>query len=330
MGSIGVSVVSGLEDMKMWTLTHQPVIWRSIVHNCRRYTLNASDLLLFAQAVESGGFAAASRRLNLPKSTLSKRLAALEAALGARLVQRTSRSFVLTEMGREIYQHARAILIEVESAEAAVQRRLAEPSGIVRLTAPIPTVQFQLADQLPRLAEAYPKLRLVLHASDRFVDLVQEGFDIAIRSHFAPLPDSGLVQRRLRVQPILLVASPRYLAQHGAPAQPEDLARHDGLLASEAAVTWRLLGDDGRGITVAPRLRMAADESTVLLGAALSALGIAPLPDQMCRKALESGALVRVLPGWRAGDVTTTILTPHRRGQLPAVRAVVDFLANEP
>jgi DNA-binding transcriptional LysR family regulator len=292
--------------------------------------INPSDLLLFAQAVESGGFAPAARRLKLPKSTLSKRLAALESALGARLVHRTSRSFVLTDMGREIHQHARAVLIEVESAEAAVQRRLVEPSGIVRLTAPIPTVQSQLAEQVPRLAKAYPKLRLILHASDRFVDLVQEGFDIAIRSHFAPLPDSDLVQRRLRVQPILLVAAPRYLAEHGEPTLPEDLASHDGLVASEAASTWRLRNDDGREIAVAPRCRMAADESTLLLQAALSALGIAPLPDRMCRDHLQRGALVRVLPGWRAGEVTTTILTPHRRGQLPAVRAVIDFLVNEP
>jgi DNA-binding transcriptional LysR family regulator len=289
--------------------------------------INPSDLLLFAQAVESGGFAPAARRLKLPKSTLSKRLAALETALGARLVQRTSRSFVLTDMGREIYQHARAVLIEVESAEAAVQRRLAEPSGTVRLTASIPTAQLQLAEQLPRLAVIYPKLRLVLHASDRFVDLVQEGFDIAVRSHFAPLPDSELVQRRLRVQSIVLVAAPHYLAAHGQPARPEDLAGHDGLLASQAASAWQLRSEDGREHTATPRFRMAADESMVLLNAALAGLGIAPLPDWMCDRHLDSGALVRVLAGWRAGEVTTTILTPHRRGQLPAVRAVVDFLA---
>lgn len=288
--------------------------------------INPGDLLLFAQAVESGGFAPAARRLNLPKSTLSKRLAALEAALGARLVQRTSRSFVLTELGREVYQHARAVLIEVESAETAVRRRLAELSGIVRITASIPTMQFQFARQLPRLAETHPKLRLVLHVSDRFVDLVHEGFDIAVRSHRSPLPDSDLVQRRLRVQPIVLVAAPAYLATRGAPDQPEDLADHDGLLANEIASSWRLHGDDGREIAVTPRFRMAADESMMLLGAALASLGIAPLPEQMCRDHLESGALVRVLPAWRAGEVTTTILTPHRRSQLPAVRAVVDFL----
>lgn len=291
--------------------------------------INPSDLMLFAQAVENGGFAAAARRLKLPKSTLSKRLAALEAALGVRLVQRTSRRFVLTDMGRELYQHARAVLIEVETAQTTVQRRLAEPSGIVRVTAAIPTVQFQLAEHLPKLAIKYPKLQLVLHASDRFVDLVQEGFDIAVRSHFAPLPDSGLVQRRLRVQPILLMAAPSYLAEHGAPGTPQDLAAHQGLLANDTAQRWRMRHDDGPEVIVAPRFRMAADESTVLLQAAIAGLGIAPLPDAMCRDALASGALVRVLAGWRAGTVTTTILTPQRRGQLPAVRAVVDYLANE-
>ncbi|MGD9885088.1 MAG: LysR substrate-binding domain-containing protein [Reyranella sp.] len=288
--------------------------------------VSPSDLLLFAQAVESGGFAPAARRLNLPKSTLSKRLAALEAALGARLVQRTSRSFVLTELGREIYQHARAVQIEVESAEMAVQRRLAEPSGTVRMTASIPTMQFEFVRRLPRFAELHPKIRLVLHASDRFVDLVQEGFDVAVRSHFSPLPDSGLVQRRLRVQPIVLVAAPSYLAARGAPRCPDDLASHDGLLANEIATTWRLRNESGDEAVVAPRLRMAADESTMLLGAALAGLGIAPVPEHICRDQLESGALARVLPAWRAGDVTTTILTPHRRGQLPAVRAVIGFL----
>lgn len=287
--------------------------------------IEAGDLLLFAHAVDSGGFAAAARRLNVPKSTLSKRLAALEAQLGARLVQRSSRSFVLTDVGREVYEHARAALIEVESAEAAVRRRLAEPSGTVRLTASIPTVQ-ALAPHLPRLAEAYPKLHLVVHASDRFVDLIQEGFDIAVRSHFAPLPDSELVQRRVRTQPILLVAAPRYLAERGTPARPADLAGHDGLLTGPNATTWRLRAG-GAETAATPRCRLVADESAVLLAAAAAGLGVVPLPERICGEHLARGELVRVLPDWTAGEVATTILTPARRGQLPAVRAVVEFLA---
>ena len=291
--------------------------------------LNLNDLRYFVQAVESGSFTGAARHLGVPKSTVSKRVAELEAGLGARLIHRTSRSFTLTDVGRDFYDHARAALIEAESAEAVVRRRLAEPSGTVRITASVPTAQFDLADHLPALALAYPKLRLVVHVTDRFVDLVQEGFDIAVRSHFAPLPDSALVQRRLAREPIVLVAAPDYLRQRGMPQWPQDLAAHDGLLTAPAATTWRLRqNDEDEAVAVTPRARFVADESVVLLKAASAGLGIACLPQAMCRDAFARADLAPVLPGWSAGSVTTTLLMPHRRGQLPAVRAVVDFLCN--
>ena len=288
--------------------------------------LNLNDLRLFVQAIDSGGFTAAARRAGMPKSTVSKRIAELEADLGARLIQRTSRSFALTETGRAFYDHARAAVIEAETAEDVVRSRLAEPSGTVRMTAAVPTAQFVLAEHLPDLAEAFPRLRLELHATDRFVDLVQEGFDIAVRSHFAPLPDSSLVQRRLAVEPVILVAAPGYLAARGTPATPGDIAGHDGLLTGPAATAWRLNGP-GVEVVVTPQPRMVADESIVLLRAAAAGLGIACLPERMCRADAAAGALVGVLPGWTAGTVTTTLLMPHRRGLLPSVRAVVEFLA---
>jgi DNA-binding transcriptional LysR family regulator len=289
--------------------------------------LNLNDFRFFVQAVEQGSFTGAARRLGVPKSTVSKRVAALEVGLGARLIHRTSRSFTLTEVGRDFYEHARAALIEVESAEAVVCRRQAEPSGTVRLTASVPTAQLYLAGHLPALAEAYPKLHLVVQVTDRFVDLVQEGFDIALRSHFAPLPDSQLVQRLLAREDIVLIAAPAYLKARGIPQWPQDLAVHDGLLTGPAATTWRLgEGEADEAVEVTPRPRMVADESVVLSKAAVAGLGITCLPEAMCRDDLARGALVRVLPGWTAGSVTTTLLMPHRRGQLPAVRAVVEFL----
>ncbi|MGK9165255.1 LysR family transcriptional regulator [Inquilinus limosus] len=291
--------------------------------------LNLNDLTLFVRAVDSGGFAAAGRRLGLPKSTISKRVAELEAGLGARLIHRTSRSFVLTELGRDFYDHARAAMIEAEAAEGVVRRRLAEPSGTVRITASVPTAQFQLAERLPELARAYPKIRLQLHVTDRFVDLVQEGFDIAVRSHFTPLPDSELVQRRMKVERITLVAAPDTLARRGTPQEPEDLKEHDGLLTGPTATVWRLRHRDGREAQVAPVPSFVADESVVLLKAAAAGLGIACLPEAITAAARAEGRLVPVLPEWEAGTVSTTILTPHRRGQLPAVRAVIDFLARE-
>lgn len=288
---------------------------------------NLNDFILFAQAVEQGGFAAAARRLGIPKSTVSKRVAELEARLQARLLNRTSRSFVLTEAGREVFEHARAAMIEVEAAESAVLRRQAEPSGIVRITASVPSAQFHLAAQLPRLAVALPKLQLQLHVTDRFVDLMQEGFDIALRSHFAPLPDSDLMARPIHREPISLFAAPAYLAIRGIPAGPDDLADHDGLLTQPRASSWKLTDADGRSAEAVPRPRFLADESVALLEAAKAGLGITALPRSIAAAAVTGGLLVPVLPEWQAGEVTTTVLTTHRRGQLPAVRAVVDFLS---
>ncbi|WP_242525262.1 LysR substrate-binding domain-containing protein [Lysobacter changpingensis] len=290
--------------------------------------LNLNDLVFFVSAVEHGGFAAASRRLALPKSTISKRVAVLEEQLSARLIHRTSRSFTLTELGRDFYEHARGALIEAEAAEAIVRDRQAEPSGTVRISASVPVAQLQLAACLPRLARLHPKLRLQLDVSDRFVDLPQEGVDIAIRSHFAPLPDSGLVQRRLSEEAVVLVASPAYVSSRSPMRSPDDLAQHDGVLSGALLTTWTLFDRSGRRALVAPQAVMVANESTVLIAAAEAGLGIACLPERMCRASIASGALVRVLPDWNAGTVTTTLVMPHRRGLLPGVRATVEFLVD--
>ncbi|HYG43747.1 MAG TPA: LysR substrate-binding domain-containing protein [Bordetella sp.] len=290
--------------------------------------LNLNDLHFFVAAVDQGGFAAAGRRLSVPKSTVSKRVAELERALGARLVYRTSRSFTLTDAGQAFYEHARAALIETEAAVDIVRRRAAEPSGRVRLTCSVPVAQQYLAPHLPALAAAYPRLHVLLDVTDRYVDLVQEGYDIAVRSHFAPLPDSDLVQRPLAREPVILVAAPAYLSVRPAPAAPEDLSDHHGLLSGPAANTWHLARPDQphERVAVAPLARATANESSVLLSLAAAGLGIACLPASMCGQGLADGKLVRVLDGWAGGCVSTTLVMPHRRGQLPGVRAVVDFL----
>ncbi|MCG5261738.1 LysR family transcriptional regulator [Cupriavidus gilardii] len=287
--------------------------------------LNLNDLSLFVAAVEHGGFAAASRQLGIPKSTLSKRVAELEQRLEARLIHRSSRSFTLTDVGRAFHEHARAALIEAEAAHDVVRQRAAEPSGTVRLTTSVPVAQQTLAPRLPELAIAYPRLHIQLDVSDRFVDVAQEGYDLAIRSHFTPLPDSELVQRLLSTEPIVLVAAPRYLDAAGPLQTPEALAGHDALLTGPMATSWRL-DRDGETVAVSPRRRMTANESTALLSAAVAGLGVACLPLSVCRAALQRGEVVRVLPDWTAGRVMTSIVMPHRRGQLPAVRAVVEFL----
>jgi DNA-binding transcriptional LysR family regulator len=291
--------------------------------------LDLNDLVVFVQVVDHGGFAAASRALGIPKSTLSQRLSALETAVGARLIQRTSRSFVVTEIGRDLYRHAAAMLIEAEAAEHVVKGRLAEPSGTVRITASMPIAQFRLAPLLPRLAASYPKIRIMLHVTDRFVDIVQEGFDIAIRNHFAPLPNTDLVQRRVYFDPTWLVASMDYIQDKGMPARAEEVSRFDGLMASASETVWRLHDGEGAVAEVTPSPRYVANETVSLLEAAKAGLGVACLAASFCAPLVASGALVRLLPDWTAGGVTTTLLMPHRRGQLPSVRVVIDQLIAE-
>ena len=290
--------------------------------------INLNDLVFFVAAVEHGGFAPASRRLGLPKSTLSKRVAELEDALQARLIHRSSRSFTLTDVGRDFYDHARASIIEAEAAQDAVRQRVAEPSGTVRITASVPVAQEQLAPHLPRLAQRFPRLRVQLDVTDRFVDVVQEGYDIAVRSHFAALPDSDLVQRQVRRESIVLVASPGYLDAASVPAVPDALEHHAGLLSGPGVNRWTLVreGAEADVVQVATPARLTANESQVLRAAAIAGLGIACLPESLCRQDLAEGRLRRVLPEWHAGRVTTTLVMPHRRGQLPGVRATVDFL----
>lgn len=289
--------------------------------------LNLQDLQLFVHVVDAGSFTAAARLLGAPKSTLSKRVAALEAQLGVQLLRRTPRQLQPTDTGAEVLTHARGVLAHAEAAEAAARQALAEPSGTVRLTAAVPVAQQLLAPHLPALAQALPRVRLELHVSDRFVDVLQEGFDIAVRSHAAPLADSALIQRRLTVEPFWLVASPGWIAAHGLPADPATLVDCDGLPSTRPPQPWQLTHTDGRSAEAMPRVRFVADEGVVLLRAAEAGLGIARLTADTCAPALAAGRLQRVLPGWTAGHITTTLLMPPTRSRLPAVRAVVDALS---
>lgn len=289
---------------------------------------NLNDLQLFVHIVDHGGFTAASRALKLPKQTLSKRLAELERRAGVRLIQRTSRSFLVTELGRELYRHAAAMVIEAEAAENVILGRLSEPSGTVRITAAVPTVQVRLASLLPEIARTYPRIRCVLDASDRFVDVVRDGYDIALRSHVAPLPDSDLVQRRIGTEEIWLVASREYCAGRTL-AKPEDIRHFDGIFASERETTLVLRDDGGDEHRVELTPRYIANEASAIRGAVDAGLGIGALPSAMCARDIRDGTLVRVCSGYTAGEITMTLLMPHRRGLLPSVRVVADVITKQ-
>jgi DNA-binding transcriptional LysR family regulator len=295
--------------------------------------LDLNDFFYFVQVVDRGGFTAAGRTLRIPKSTLSHRIQQLESNLGVRLLNRTSRRFAVTDAGEEFYRHAVVMLGEAELAESAIRHRLNEPTGIVRCTAAVATMQFAMRDTMADFLLRYPKVNIVAHATDQNVDIVGENYDVAIRAHSDPLPDSTLVQRTLTPAPWFLFAGSAYLDANKAPQTPRDLQNHPSLFMMRTGVApvWRLRHTSkAKGefvMRLAPRL--LSDDMIALKQAAIAGLGIVALPGYVCREDVRSGALRRVLPSWLAGDSTLTVLIPYRQGLLPSVRAFVDHLAAE-
>ncbi|MDQ0249631.1 DNA-binding transcriptional LysR family regulator [Sphingomonas kyeonggiensis] len=295
--------------------------------------LDLNDFYYFVQVVDRGGFTAAGRTLRVPKSTLSHRIQQLERDLGVRLLNRTSRRFGMTDAGGDFYHHAVAMLREAEQAEMTIRGRLTEPTGTVRCTAGSATMQFALSDIIADFLVQYPKVNVVAHAADRTVDIVGENFDLAVRAHSDPLPDSNLVQRTLAPAPWYLFAGADYLKARGAPRTPQDLQEHPSLFMMRTGVQplWRLRhARQQRDEIVMPLTpRLLGDDMVGLQRAAIKGLGVVALPGYICRDAVRSGALERVLPDWIAGDSTLTALIPYRQGLLPSVRAFLDHLTAE-
>jgi DNA-binding transcriptional LysR family regulator len=295
--------------------------------------LDLNDFFYFVQVIDRGGFTAAGRTLRIPKSTLSHRIQQLESNLGVRLLNRTSRRFAITDAGEEFYRHAVVMLGEAELAESAMRHRLNEPTGTVRCTAAVATMQFAMRDMMPDFLVRYPKVNIFAHATDQNVDIVGENYDVAIRAHSDPLPDSTLVQRTLTPAPWFLFAGSAYLDASKAPQTPRDLQSHPSLFMMRTGVApvWRLRHTSKAKGEVVMRLmpRLLSDDMIALKQAAIAGLGVVALPGYVCREDVRSGALRRVLPAWHAGDSTITALIPYRQGLLPSVRVFIDHLAAE-
>ena len=286
-----------------------------------------NDLQFFAAVVLNRGFSAAARVLGVPKSRVSRRVALLEDRLGVRLLDRTTRGLGLTQVGQQVFEHARAAVIEAEAAEEAALRMQAEPRGLVRLSCPL-GLQDVIAGPLPGFLAAHPQLRVQCIATNRRVDLVHEGVDIAIRVRERLDTDADLQVKRIGVSRRILVASPNLLAKGGAPVSPADLANFPILHQEEqSGGTWRLTSEDGDIGSVVVEPRLATGSFDVLIAAACQGAGIALLPARSCQEALFSGALVRVLPQWSGTDGILHLVFASRRGMLPGVRAVIDFAA---
>ena len=287
-----------------------------------------NDLYYFAAVVEHGGFAATERALGIPKSRLSRRISALETELGVRLLQRSTRRFAVTDVGNSVYRHAQSMLMEAQAAREVVDRLSAEPRGVVRVSIPVSLAQQEMAALLPDFLARYPDVRVQLHVSNRRVDLINEGFDLAIRVRNKLDDDGSLVMRSFgRIQE-RLVASPGYLRRAGRPQVPEDLAGHVTLsmIEDDARQRWDLEHDgETRRIELKPRV--AGFDFPMLMALARQGVGITLVPETLCAHAVRAGELELVLPQWRLPQGIAHAVFASRRGMLPAVRVFIDYLA---
>jgi len=294
-------------------------------------SLEADDLLLFARVMEAGSFSRAAERLRLPKSTVSRRMAALEDRLGEKLLQRSTRRLALTDFGQGVLEHARVVASEVDGALALALHRQQRPRGRLKVSMPGDFAQQALPDMLSRFVRDNPEVQLELDLSPRRVDLIAEGFDLALRMGQLP-EDSQLAARRLALIATGLYASPGYLAQHGEPQLPEALGSMHGLMILSRhgdAVPWKLRRSEGtdwvhwEGL---PQFKTLVNAPDMLLRMACADVGITAVGAHFAQPFVDRGELVRVLPGWELPPVPCWAVFPERRLMPLRTRAFLDAM----
>lgn len=288
-----------------------------------------NDLYYFSKVVEHRGFAPAGRALNIAKSRLSRRVRQLEDELGVSLLARSSRAFVITEVGEQFYQHCRAMLIEAEAAIETVASMQSEPCGTIKLSCPIGLLNFHVGDMLADFMLAYPKVTIELDATNRRVDVLGEGYDMAIRVRPFPLDDSDLVLKVLSQREQCIVAAPSLQARFGQAVSPLDLVKYPALardMPNEDHV-WQLEDEHNNHTKITFKPRYLTTDMLALKQAALKGVGIVQLPSLMLEDDLAQGSLISVLPSWRPRTEVIHTVFPFRRGMLPSVRALIDFLS---
>ncbi|MGK4007976.1 LysR family transcriptional regulator [Sorangium sp. So ce1036] len=291
---------------------------------------NLNEILVFMAVVEEGSFIAGGQAMGLTRSAAGKAVNRLEDRLGVRLLNRTTRALSLTDEGRVFYDRGLQILAAVDEAEASVAGRSGTPRGLLRLTVPDAFGRLVVLPLLRKYLEAWPDIQVEVSFTDRQADIVEEGFDLAVRIGEAP-PDTRLVSRVVARYKAVLCAAPSYLAGRGEPLNIDDFADHDCLIFSSRnrRQSWRFLGDDGAWVKAQGRSRLRLDSGEAIRDAAVAGLGIAFLPDFLVAEDLAAGRLQQVLPDLEAGDVKIVAIYPTRRLLEPRVRRFIDLMVEE-
>jgi DNA-binding transcriptional LysR family regulator len=288
---------------------------------------NLTDIAIFVKVVELSSFTAAADALEMSQPVVSKAVTRLEEKLGARLLNRTTRRLSLTEAGAELYRRSGSALREIENAELEIARFQTEPRGTLRVSAPMSFSILQLGPAIHTFMDRYPGVTVELHMDDRRVDLVEEGFDVAIR--IANLRDSNLVARKIAPTRQVICASPSYLAKRGTPERPEDLLEHNCILYSLQSTPreWRLVDNEGQEHVVPVNGNLHSNNGLVSRAAAVAGAGIIMLPTFYLGDQLRSGELKPVLCKFKPQEIAVYAVYPERRNLMPKVRAFIDFVA---
>nr|WP_218950261.1 LysR substrate-binding domain-containing protein [Acinetobacter sp. YH16044] len=289
------------------------------------------DFYCFAQVVEHGGFSAAERATDIPKSKLSRRVYNLEERLGVRLIQRSSRHFAVTDIGMNIYRHAQVMMNAAQAAHDLVDHLSTQPRGLIKVSLPVSIAQNEMTKILPEFLKQYPEIKVQMMVTNRRVDIINEGFDLALRVRSNLDDDPNLVIRKFETIEQHLFASQAYLNKFGELKHPEDLSQHQILSMADEHLDQHIIVTDAqhhqKKIKVNPTV-MGSDLS-MLAALACQDCGVALLPDSIVSDHVKSGALVRVLPEWKAAHGIFHAVYPSRRGLLPAVRVFIDYLVEK-
>lgn len=289
------------------------------------------DFYCFAMVVEHGGFSAAERATDIPKSKLSRRVHNLEERLGVRLIQRSSRHFAVTDIGINVYRHAQVMMTAAQAAHDLVDHLSIQPRGVIKMSLPVSIAQNEIAKILPEFLKTYPEIKVQLIVSNRRVDIINEGIDIALRVRSNLDDDPTLVLRKFEKIEQHLFASQAYLNQYGDLKHPEDLSEHRILSMVDEHLDQHIVVHDEDNHQKKIKVNPVVMGSDLMMLAQLARqnCGIALLPDTIAQDYIESGELVRVLPNWKAPHGILHAVYPSRRGQLPAVRVLIDYLVKQ-